>query len=92
MVYPPSRKPDICKVLTDDICFTVDKLRFAAACIARGQFAPAEEVLRGVDVAAEATTEGLKVTGAWIWRLGDDVDSILKQETVSRLTELFGRR
>jgi hypothetical protein len=92
MVSAPSRQRDASRVLTDECCFALDKLRFVAACVARGQVGPAEHVLRGMNIDAEATAEGLKVAGAWIWRIGDDVESILDKEERSRLVELLESR
>jgi len=92
MVYAPSRQPDASRMLTDDCCFALDKLRFAAACVARGQVGPAEHALRGLKMDAAATSDGLKVAGAWIWRIGDDVESILNKENGSRLIELLEGR
>lgn len=79
IVHSPTRASDEAFVLTDECCFALDRMRFAAACVDRGLVGQAKEVLDGLEF-CEITPEGLKLAGTWVWRPGVDLDTLCSKE------------
>jgi carbamoyltransferase len=59
------------RVFDDQFNFAVDLLRFSSKLISRGRISQAQHLLNRLQPHVEATADGIKCAGAWLWRIDE---------------------